>query len=126
MMSLSDILIHFSQSPIPVDPYIVYLLYIIPMYFMQVLGGAAQELSQPAGSSQSAEHEKPTNKITPVQSQNSPEGWREIVRQRIESKTRRFAKGAQKEVVASKNRFGVVAGGFFYPLMANFDRYMCI
>ena len=96
------------------------------MFFMQVLGGAAQELSQPVGSSQSAEHEKPTKKITPVQSQNSPEGWREIVRQRIESKTRRFAKGAQKEVVASKNRFGVVAGGFFYPLMANFDRYMCI
>ena len=91
---------------------------------MQVLGGAAQELSQPAGSSQSAEHEKPTNKITPVQSQNSPEGWREIVRQRIESKTRRFAKGAKKEVVASKNRFGAVAGSFFYPLMANFDRYM--
>uniref|UniRef100_K1PQG7 Telomere length regulation protein TEL2-like protein n=1 Tax=Magallana gigas TaxID=29159 RepID=K1PQG7_MAGGI len=88
---------------------------------LEVLGAAAQELSQPVDSKQSMEQERLSYKLAPTDSGHSSDGWREIVKQRVESKTRRFPKGATKEVVATKNRFGLVAGCFFYPLMANFD-----
>ncbi|XP_061169195.1 telomere length regulation protein TEL2 homolog [Saccostrea echinata] len=91
------------------------------MDILEVLGAAAQELSQPS-ESQPMEKGKPSNKITALDSENSSEGWREIVKQRIESKTRRFGRGSRKEVVATKNKFAPVAGCFFYPLMANYDR----
>lgn len=68
------------------------------------------------------EQVKLSYKVAPTDFGNSNDGWREIVKQRVESKTRRFRKGATKEVVATNNRFGLVAGCFFYPLMANFDR----
>lgn len=89
---------------------------------LEVLGAAAQDLSQPLDSKQSMEQVKLSYKVAPTDVGNSNDGWREIVKQRVESKTRRFRKGATKEVVATNNRFGLVAGCFFYPLMANFDR----
>ena len=58
------------------------------------------------------------------QSHNTqPETWREVVQKRIDSKTRRFGKGrSQPEPVATANKFGAVAGEFFYPLMRFCDR----
>ena len=47
-----------------------------------------------------------------------PNTWRSVVQRRIDSKTRRFSKRpSQSEAVLSLNRFGNVAGCFFYPLM---------
>jgi hypothetical protein len=91
------------------------------MHIEQVLGAAAQELSQPA-ESRSTERETPPSKTASRDPGSSSEDWREIVKQRLESKTRRFGKGTRKELVATKNKFAAVAGCFFYPLMANYDR----
>lgn len=91
------------------------------MYLEQVLGAAAQELSQPA-ESRPTEKAAPPGKTASRDSDSTTEDWREIVKQRIESKTRRFGKGTRKELVATKNKFASVAGCFFYPLMANYDR----
>lgn len=49
--------------------------------------------------------------------------WREIVQRRIESNTRRFARGRSKpEPVPKPNRLVAVAGQFFYPLMTKVDK----
>uniref|UniRef100_A0A2C9LEQ9 Uncharacterized protein n=1 Tax=Biomphalaria glabrata TaxID=6526 RepID=A0A2C9LEQ9_BIOGL len=63
-------------------------------------------------------------KPSPVIASNSgPSGWREVVQKRIESNTRRFAHGRTKpEPVATLNKFTLVAGQFFYPLMAKADK----
>ena len=65
----------------------------IPFIHLQVLAGAAQELSQPTGSN-------PANKPTDSTVSSSPmptdlpsaETWRDVVQKRIDSKTRRFIK----------------------------------
>ncbi|OQR74198.1 telomere length regulation protein TEL2-like [Tropilaelaps mercedesae] len=44
--------------------------------------------------------------------------WRDIVDEKISSKTRKIA--SKTEVSAQENRFGEVAGYFFYPLMRQF------
>lgn len=52
-----------------------------------------------------------------------PDSWRMVVQRRIDNKTRRFGKGRSKpEVTLTPNRFGPVAGEFFYPLMRFCDR----
>nr|XP_039255446.1 telomere length regulation protein TEL2 homolog isoform X1 [Styela clava] len=50
------------------------------------------------------------------------ESWREIVDRRIESKTRRFGKGKKKISIPRENKFGQVAGCFFYPLISAYDK----
>lgn len=60
--------------------------------------------------------------IKPVPSLE-PASWREIVQKRIESNTRRFARGRSKPEPEPKlNRFAAVAGQFFYPLMTKVDK----
>ncbi|KAL8573677.1 hypothetical protein ACOMHN_007230 [Nucella lapillus] len=90
---------------------------------LEVLTAAAQKLSQP---------DKPSNhtadKRNPDQEEALPhdaeaQTWRDVVQRRIERKTRRFGKGRTQPIpVATANRFGPVAGDFFYPLMAFCDR----
>ena len=46
--------------------------------------------------------------------------WRQVVRQRIEANTRHFA--VARSAAAFRNRFGPLAGEFFFPLAARFDR----
>nr|CAB3266897.1 telomere length regulation protein TEL2 homolog [Phallusia mammillata] len=48
--------------------------------------------------------------------------WQQVVADRIESKTRRFGKARRPAPEVGPNRFGPVAGAFFYPLMAGYDK----
>ncbi|XP_041363315.1 telomere length regulation protein TEL2 homolog isoform X2 [Gigantopelta aegis] len=89
------------------------------MDILEVLAAAAQELSSPEKSDK-VKASKPVEEIAP---KCEVSNWREIVEKRIESKTRRFAKGPrQPPPHESANRFSCVAGYFFYPLMKHFDR----
>ncbi|KAK3729207.1 hypothetical protein QZH41_002774 [Actinostola sp. cb2023] len=91
---------------------------------LDVLAVSAQQLSQPIEMTQ----EKATSKrfLPPGEHSHTnvewiPE-WQKVIQERIEKKTRRFAKGpskAQPKPVA--NKFAQVAGHFFYSLMKNFD-----
>ncbi|XP_015752947.1 PREDICTED: telomere length regulation protein TEL2 homolog [Acropora digitifera] len=48
--------------------------------------------------------------------------WQKIVQERIDKKTKRFAKGPTKpQPKPVANKFSSVAGYFFFPLMKNFD-----
>jgi len=52
-----------------------------------------------------------------------PANWKEVVQRRIESNTRRFAKGErQPPAVVQLSRFAPVAGHFFYPLLVKVDQ----
>ena len=52
-----------------------------------------------------------------------PASWKEVVQRRIESNTRRFAKGErQPPPVVQLSRFAPVAGHFFYPLLVKVDQ----
>ena len=87
-----------------------------------MLASAAQELSEP----KKTEKTQPKSPHISVISQATPEeeDWRAVVQKRIESKTRRFAKGrTQPEPVKTTNKFAPVAGHFVFPLLRNFDRY---
>ena len=44
--------------------------------------------------------------------------WRQIVDDRIKSKTRRFASSSTGAPKGAPNRFTVVAGHFFFPLLS--------
>jgi telomere length regulation protein len=90
------------------------------MDILDVLASAATELAEPAN------WHKPSL-TAPLQTVNASDGlsshWTDIVRQRIESKTRRFGKARTTAPPAeSVNRFTACAGSFFYPLMRHFDR----
>ncbi|KAK7507597.1 hypothetical protein BaRGS_00001532 [Batillaria attramentaria] len=89
---------------------------------LEVLAAASQELSQPdKAAPDHGDERKSSTDLAPHNTQ--PETWREIVQRRIDSKTRRFGKGPSKpEAPATPNRFGNVAGEFFYPLMRFYDR----
>lgn len=98
----------------------------LPLPLPQVLVAAAKELSKPSPPSTQAAHRK-VEEIQPS-SQADSATWREIVEKRIESKTRRFARGRSQPLPQPMpNMFAPVAGHFFYPLMKNFDRYgLCV
>ncbi|KAJ6657600.1 hypothetical protein lerEdw1_002316 [Lerista edwardsae] len=93
------------------------------MDILDVLVMAAQELSQPLTPKQ---QQPPSLKHPGIQllpGNGSSLDWRKVVDERIKSKTRRFAKGSsQAEPVLAPNKFGPVAGHFFFPLLQNFDR----
>ncbi|KAK3595114.1 hypothetical protein CHS0354_002366 [Potamilus streckersoni] len=91
---------------------------------LEVLASAAQELSQPVDPQKGSTDVAPKSKIQELKGhQDGSETWQQIVQKRIDSKTRRFAKGRTKpEPTPVPNRFAPVAGYFFYPLMKNFDR----
>ncbi|KAL5018489.1 hypothetical protein ScPMuIL_004211 [Solemya velum] len=83
---------------------------------LEVLAAAARELSTP-------EVSDTKNKVEQLPPEDSLEGWQEVIKKRVESKTRRFSKGRTKpEPVPVPNRFSSVSGHFFYPLLKNFDR----
>ncbi|XP_066496550.1 telomere length regulation protein TEL2 homolog isoform X2 [Tiliqua scincoides] len=116
-------------DPIPVARYLTSEFY-SPNYslrqrmdILDALAMAAQELSQPITPKQ----QQPPNLKRPcvqlLSGNNSSPDWRKVVDERIKSKTRRFAKGPpQAEPVFAPNKFGPVAGHFFFPLLQNFDR----
>ncbi|XP_060950973.1 telomere length regulation protein TEL2 homolog [Limanda limanda] len=90
---------------------------------LEVLALAAQELSKPItekrvpsiGSAAFAD-------LTPYPGDN-PVHWRQVVEQRIQSKTKRLSKGAtQPPAKATPNRYAPVAGHFFFPLLRNYDK----
>ncbi|GCB71513.1 hypothetical protein scyTo_0001604 [Scyliorhinus torazame] len=91
---------------------------------LDVLALAAQELSQP-DSSQRAANETPSIQLLreAPDTHNPSQQWKKIIEERIENKTRRFAKGTSRpEAKAVPNRLGPVAGHFFFPLIRNYDR----
>ncbi|XP_038619366.1 telomere length regulation protein TEL2 homolog isoform X2 [Tachyglossus aculeatus] len=97
---------------------------------LDVLALAAQELSAPSPR-EKPQQSLPTKagiqplpgELTSDPSSSTPEAWRKIVDQRIQSKTRRFAKGPSRpDPVAVPNDFNAVAGCFFFPLIQRFDR----
>ncbi|XP_077868678.1 telomere length regulation protein TEL2 homolog [Saccoglossus kowalevskii] len=93
------------------------------MDMLEVLAAAAQELSEPVQMMGSSKGKSSTAVSSGyVQQSDSPTHWKDIVQQRIERKTRRFAKGTSKpEPIPVANRFSPVAGHFFFPLLKNYD-----
>ncbi|XP_049915850.1 telomere length regulation protein TEL2 homolog isoform X2 [Epinephelus moara] len=90
---------------------------------LEVLALAAQELSKPV-----SEKRNPSvgvaasTDLTPYPGDN-PVHWRQVVEKRIQSKTKRFSKGAtQPPAKATPNRYAPVAGHFFFPLLSNYDK----
>lgn len=125
------------MDPIPVSQYLTAQFYAMNyslrqrMDILDVLASAAQELSQPKTlmTSRAPVPLYPATEVlsfteTTSHPTNSPhQDWRRIVDERIQSKTRRFAKGASHAAPSTTpNRFGPVAGHFFFPLIQHFDR----
>ncbi|XP_030068391.1 telomere length regulation protein TEL2 homolog isoform X2 [Microcaecilia unicolor] len=94
------------------------------MDILDVLAIAAQELSQPkAPSSQGPAVQTLSKQVKSDPDSGISKDWKKIVQERIESKTRRFAKGASRpDPEPIPNRYNSVAGYFFFPLIRNFDR----
>jgi len=94
------------------------------MDILDVLAAAATELAEPPKTTSSSSATDKKSSLTPVtESSTQPVNWTEVVRERIEAKSRRFGKGRQCPPSASAaNRFATVAGSFFYPLLRHFDR----
>lgn len=89
---------------------------------LNVLSSAAKELSELESGD-----EKRTSDVVNKQSLTNDTDWSRVIETRLESKTRRFAKGRKRQPVAVCNRFAKVAGWFFYPLMSHFDsKELCI
>ncbi|XP_038676129.1 telomere length regulation protein TEL2 homolog isoform X2 [Scyliorhinus canicula] len=115
---------------IPVTQYLTAEFYAVNYSLAQrldildVLALTAQELSQP-DSSRRAANETPSIQLLREASDphNPSQQWKKIIEERIENKTRRFAKGTSRpEAKAVPNRLGPVAGHFFFPLIGNYDR----
>uniref|UniRef100_A0A8C7A065 Telomere length regulation protein TEL2 homolog n=1 Tax=Nothoprocta perdicaria TaxID=30464 RepID=A0A8C7A065_NOTPE len=122
-----------TTDPIPVAQYLTSQFYSLNyslrqrMDILDVLVLAAQEMSSPKfyGKNKPSNAQKPCIQLLPESS--SSKGWRQIVDERIKSKTRRlqFSLGqgqSQAETDAGPNEFNSVAGHFFFPLIQNFDR----
>lgn len=83
---------------------------------LEVLALAAQELSKPITQKVAA-----SRHLTPCLEDN-PVHWQQVVRKRIQSKTKRLSKGATPPAEATPNRYAPVAGHFFFPLLTNYDK----
>lgn len=92
---------------------------------LEVLGAAAMELAKPNPQKCKSGNDTVSQtdvKIQLIQPEKKVYNWQEIVQKRIDSKTRRFAKGrTEPEPQAVPNKFSSVAGYFFYPLLKNYD-----
>lgn len=93
---------------------------------LEILGATARELSKltPSSSSDRANTSKPAltempRKIIRLDDiSNRIKEAQQIIRQRVELKTRRFAtRTAHPHKLAQRNRFADVAGHFFFPLL---------
>ncbi|XP_037670919.1 telomere length regulation protein TEL2 homolog isoform X2 [Choloepus didactylus] len=99
------------------------------MDILDVLALSAQELARPRQLGKAAPRGAPSPSSRDVPppavqlSGTAAPDWRQVVEQRIESKTRRFTKGSPRlEPACGPNEFGPVAGYFFFPLIRCFDR----
>ncbi|KAJ7305773.1 hypothetical protein JRQ81_010139 [Phrynocephalus forsythii] len=89
---------------------------------LDALAMAAQELSRPS-KAEALPGPRPPPSLQLLSSDGSAPVWRKVVDERIQKKTRRFAKGpSQAGPSSAPNRFASVAGHFFFPLLQNFDR----
>ncbi|XP_075422555.1 telomere length regulation protein TEL2 homolog isoform X2 [Ascaphus truei] len=124
-------------DPVPVSQYLTGEFYSINYNLRQrldmldVLASVAQELSQPVTTVRPVTPGSLSRDLRAVgvtsgsERADAPSDWRKMVEERIERKTRRFAKGPATPVpVSFPNRFHAVAGHFFFPLIQNFDRPM--
>ncbi|RUS70019.1 hypothetical protein EGW08_022223, partial [Elysia chlorotica] len=86
------------------------------------LSCAAQELSSintaPKSEGLEGRANPNPNPTAPSMEDSEASSWRQVVQRRIESNTRRFARGSRhSQLAVTLNRFAGVAGQFFYPLM---------
>ncbi|XP_054848422.1 telomere length regulation protein TEL2 homolog isoform X2 [Eublepharis macularius] len=116
-------------DPIPVSHFLTAEFYSLNyslrqrMDVLDVLATAAQELSRPATPKPERLPSVKQPSIQILSVDNPPQNWQQVVDERIKSKTRRFAKGPSRaELPCTPNKFGPVAGHFFFPLLQNFDR----
>ena len=94
------------------------------MDMLNVLADAAQQLSAPTdiNKTRAVPRKFPLPHEGILKSTQGVPEWQKIVQERIDSKTKRFAKGPSKlQPQAVANKFAGVAGFFFFPLMKNFD-----
>ncbi|XP_061404098.1 telomere length regulation protein TEL2 homolog [Lethenteron reissneri] len=95
------------------------------MDMLDTLVLTAQELSQVTLAAVKAARPAHVSEITEggptLPDPSLPTHWTEIVRRRIDSKTKRFASPRAPEPTAAPNNFAAVAGNFFFPLIRNYD-----
>jgi len=94
------------------------------MDILDVLATAATELAEPPKKTSSSSVTDENSSLVPA-TENSAQDvdWSEVVRHRVDAKTRRFGKGQRcPPAPSAANRFAGVAGSFFYPLLRHFDR----
>ncbi|XP_069503069.1 telomere length regulation protein TEL2 homolog isoform X2 [Ambystoma mexicanum] len=119
-------------DPVPVSQYLIAQFYAMNyslrqrMDILDVLASAAQELSQPKTTTSPDATRPAIELLSSTLSSDATSGaqqdWRRIVDERIQRKTRRFAKEASDVPPSVPNRFNAVVGHFFFPLIQNFDR----
>ena len=88
------------------------------MEILDVLVKGAQKLSSPNSNKGRKDEEQHIKACCP----ENIKDWQKVVQDRIDSKTRRFARDRSKiQIKEFKNRFSTCAGWFFYPLLKNVD-----
>ncbi|XP_063077958.1 telomere length regulation protein TEL2 homolog isoform X2 [Engraulis encrasicolus] len=114
-------------DPIPVSEYLTTEFHSLNynlrqrLDMLEAMAVAVQELSQPV--TIKTDSTSLITVVNPVQSSSDLKHWRQVVEERIKSKTRRFGKGpTQPPPKATPNRYAPVAGYFFFPLLRNYDR----
>lgn len=90
---------------------------------LEVLAATSQELSGIRNiSAKPLENNEETSRDISIDSQQSM-NWKEVVKRRIEGKTRIITKGRTVHpLVEMDNQFSKNAGCFFFPLLINYDR----
>ncbi|XP_062382426.1 telomere length regulation protein TEL2 homolog [Sardina pilchardus] len=114
-------------DPVPVAEYLTTEFYSLNynlrqrLDMLEVIALTAQELSQPVSNKSVAT--SAVALVTPLEPMNDLKHWRQVVDERIKSKTRRFCKGpSQPPPKASPSLYAPVAGYFFFPLLKSYDR----
>uniref|UniRef100_A0AAY4BGI7 Telomere length regulation protein TEL2 homolog n=1 Tax=Denticeps clupeoides TaxID=299321 RepID=A0AAY4BGI7_9TELE len=88
---------------------------------LEVLALSAHELSQPI--TKKPDCTPPAAMVTAFDQYSDLVHWKQVVEQRIRSKTKYISKGpSQAPPSAQPNRYAPVAGCFFFPLLRNYDR----
>lgn len=90
---------------------------------LEVLALAAQELSTPVSNKAEAGISVDSTSDLSCYPDDNPMHWRQVVKKRIQSKTKRLSKGFTPVLPkATPNRYAQVAGHFFFPLLKNYDK----